>query len=73
MFNIHKLIQNLLRITSGFTTLMSFNMDYRVRTIVFAAGWFVAKATKNWLLIMAFAASFRAAKNNGVNPLNETI
>jgi hypothetical protein len=60
-----------LRLTSGFTTLTSFDMDYRVRSIVFAAGWFAAHATRKIdLLIVAFAVSFSSGKNNGVNPLN---
>ena len=45
------------RIASGFMTLTTFKM-HRVRSIVFTAGWFAAHATENWLLIVAFAASF---------------
>jgi hypothetical protein len=35
-----------LQLTSGFTTLTTFEINYRVRSIAFAAGWHVRSAAR---------------------------
>lgn len=67
-FDIHAAVHE--RLTSGFTTLTSFDMDYRVRSIVFAAGWFAAHATEHLVVESGVRRIFLSGKNNGVNPLD---
>ena len=45
-------------------------MNYRVRSIVFTAGWFAAHAAEQLVVGSGVRRIFLSGKNNGVNPLN---
>jgi hypothetical protein len=45
-------------------------MNYRVRSIVFAAGWLCPPPRENEFVDSGVGHAFTSGKNNGVNPLN---
>jgi len=43
-------------------------MNYRVRSIVFAAGWLCLPLRENWFVDSGVGQAFTSGKDNGVNP-----
>jgi hypothetical protein len=52
-----------------FTTLTLFDLNYMVRSIVFAAGWLCPPPQQKEFVDGGVGHAFTSGKNNGVNPL----